>query len=421
MADGKSQAETKSRHKWLRTILYILAGLLAVICILTIIVIILLYRGNKTVQTAPANAFYSAPVSFNRTPGSVIRTETISNGLPANSKAVKILYTTTAFDTGNPIVCSASLFFPTTSAPKGGRPVIAWAHPTTGVSSISAPSLASDGGASMVPGLEAFLQQGYAVIATDYPGLGTQGLHPYLVGSSEARAVLDSVRATLHIKQADASNHFIVWGHSQGGQAALWTGQMAKSYAPELDLVGVAAAAPASELIQLYDADIDTLASSILGPMVFYTWSKVYPNVSMQSVVRPIAMPMAMKVAAADINNQEDLESIVLDAVVMTKIMIKVNPTTIEPWKTLMQKNSAGDSPIGAPILITQGTKDTVVHPEVTEGYVNKLCSNGEIVYFQLIKGASHGVAGNVSAPAVALWAQDRFNGIKAPSNCNAQ
>lgn len=77
------------------------------------------------------------------------------------------------------------------------------------------------------------------VVAADYPGLGTPGMHPYLIGESEGRAVLDSVRAARDLPDAGASNRFAVWGHSQGGHASLYTGELAASYAPDLRLVGV--------------------------------------------------------------------------------------------------------------------------------------------------------------------------------------
>src|SRR5271170_2262080 len=78
------------------------------------------------------------------------------------------------------------------------------------------------------------LDRGYVVAATDYPGLGTPEVHPYLVGESEAHAVLDSVRAARAIPEAAAGARFAAWGHSQGGQAALFTGIEASRYAPEL-------------------------------------------------------------------------------------------------------------------------------------------------------------------------------------------
>ena len=86
------------------------------------------------------------------------------------------------------------VLFPAGAAPAGGRDVIAWAHPTSGVVPTCAPSLMPDT-AGMIWGLSEMLARGYVVAATDYPGLGTPGVHPYLIGESEGRAVLDSVRA----------------------------------------------------------------------------------------------------------------------------------------------------------------------------------------------------------------------------------
>jgi alpha-beta hydrolase superfamily lysophospholipase len=85
-----------------------------------------------------------------------------------------------------------------------------------------------------IQGLNEMLQQGYVVAATDYPGLGTSGPHPYLVGLSEGRAALDSVRAARSMAGSDSA--FAVWGHSQGGHAALYAGILAANYAPELKL-----------------------------------------------------------------------------------------------------------------------------------------------------------------------------------------
>jgi len=92
------------------------------------------------------------------------------------------------------------------------------------------------------------VHRGYIVAATGYPGLRTAGPHPYLVSVSEGRAVLDSVRAARNLAQDEAQKRFAVWGHSQGGQAVLYAAVIAKSYAPELELAGVAAAAPATRM-----------------------------------------------------------------------------------------------------------------------------------------------------------------------------
>ena len=184
------------------------------------------------------------PGSVAGKPGSIIRVWPLEGGGPAGADAFRILYRSTGLK-GEPIAVSGSIFIPSGVAPAGGRNVIAWAHPTTGVVSSCAASLMPDD-AGMIWGLADMLAQGYVVTATDYPGLGTPGPHPYLIGVSEGRAVLDSVRAAQNLPSAGASNRFVVWGHSQGGHASLYAGELAAGYAPDLKIVGVAAAAPAT-------------------------------------------------------------------------------------------------------------------------------------------------------------------------------
>ena len=124
--------------------------------------------------------------------GALIRSQPMW-GAPDGAAAYRILYRSEGLN-GEPIAVSGVVIVPDGSPPPGGRPIVAWAHPTTGVARACAPSLARVLFRS-IQGLRGMLAQGYAVAATDYPGLGTPGPHPYLVGVSEGRAVLDSVRA----------------------------------------------------------------------------------------------------------------------------------------------------------------------------------------------------------------------------------
>ena len=126
-------------------------------------------------------------------PGSIIRAESF-RGSPWGTRAERILYRSTGLD-GQSIAVSAVVIIPTSSPPAGGWKVVAWAHPTTGVARKCAPSLQLDGMMDTIAGLDEMVKRGYVIVATDYPGLGTAGVHPYLVGISEGRAVLDSVRA----------------------------------------------------------------------------------------------------------------------------------------------------------------------------------------------------------------------------------
>jgi acetyl esterase/lipase len=140
------------------------------------------------------------------------------------------------------------------------------------------------------------LARGYVVTATDDPGLGTAGPHPYLVGLSEGRAVLDSVRAARALPEAGAGDRFAVWGHSQGGHVALFAGELARDYAPDLRLVGIAAAAPATELAALFENDIGTVSGRILTAMTLWSWLEVF-GAPLDGVVEVDAIPAVERLA----------------------------------------------------------------------------------------------------------------------------
>src|ERR1700760_2363742 len=146
-------------------------------------------------------------------PGSVIRSEPM-DGAPAFGIARRVLYRSTSPE-GKPIAVSGVIVTPPGDAPAGGWPIVAWAHPTTGIVPRCAPSLAIFL-FQQIAGSRPLIEQGFAIAATDYPGLGTPGPHPYLVGVSEARAVIDSVRAARAFPGV-TGKRFAVWGHSQGG------------------------------------------------------------------------------------------------------------------------------------------------------------------------------------------------------------
>jgi pimeloyl-ACP methyl ester carboxylesterase len=201
-----------------------------------------------------------------------------ASGAPLGASAYRILYRSTGLN-GEPVAVSGVAIVPADDA-ASDRPIVAWAHPTTGVVPRCAPSLGMLVFQTM-QGLREMVARGYVVVATDYPGLGTKGPHPYLVGVSEGRAVLDSVRAARLLPNNQAGKRFTVWGHSQGGQAALYAGILAADYAPELDLRGVAAAAPATDLETLLRDDLATAGGRNVTAMTLWSSShKVPPTCS---------------------------------------------------------------------------------------------------------------------------------------------
>ena len=351
-------------------------------------------------------------------PGNIVGAQPFP-GAPFGASAYRVLYRSTGLR-GEPIQVSGLVIVPGGPAPPGGRGIVAWAHPTTGVVSRCAPSLRSGVFAS-IPGLGELLSRGLVVTATDYPGLGTTGPHPYLVGVSEGRAVLDAVRAARAIPSASASNHFVVWGHSQGGHAALFAGQLAKSYAPELRLRGVAAAAPATELAALFDADISTANGKILTAMTLWSWSQVF-GARLDKVVDAQLMPSIEQIANDCVESLADVLALRFAERPLQGAFLKVDDLTkVEPWRRLMRQNTPRPAAGRVPVFLAQGTADTVVNPAVTEAYRAALCRRGTPVQFVLLPGVIHAFAARESAAAAVACMVARFRGEPAPGNCGAR
>jgi len=365
---------------------------------------------------AVQDAFYQATDGEIDGPvGSLIRQEP-RVGAAAGATAYKVLYRSTKPD-GTPIAVSGIVIVPAGQPPVGGWPIVAWAHPTTGVVPRCAPSLALFV-FQQIAGSRHLLESGYAIAATDYPGLGTPGPHPYLVGESEARAIIDSVRAARSFPGLENSTRYAVWGHSQGGQAALFTGMITKSYAPELKLVGVAAAAPATDLTALMTDDLNTAGGRNLTAMTMWSWSRFY-GTPISEVVEPAAMPTVDALANQCIEGAFDLYVREKMSAPLAQTFLSVkNPATIEPWKSLLLRNSASDLPVDMPVFLSQGSADGLVRPAVTEAYKDRLCKAGGKIKMLLMPGVSHGFIGYDSADAAADWMADRFKGNAPPSDC---
>jgi acetyl esterase/lipase len=361
-----------------------------------------------------AEALYEVkPGEIAGKPGSIIRVWPLESGGPGDSDAFRFLYRSTGVK-GEPIPVSGAIFIPSGPAPAGGRHIIAWAHPTSGVAPDCAPSLYPDR-AGLIWNLNDMLSQGYIVVATDYPGLGTDGVHPYLIGESAGRAVLDSVRAAQHLSRNTASNRFAVWGHSEGGHAALFTGELAARYAPDLTLVGVAAAAPATYLVDLFEDDAATEQDLIA--MALLSWSRL-ENIAPATIVEPSVMPAFNATARGCLTSIAQFQALEKSAKPLQKRFLKIDPTKTEPWKGIMVRNSPGQAPAGAPVFIAQGGADSTVDPKVTKRFAKALCAKGERVAFIELPGVSHIFIARDAAPTAIRWMNDRFRGAPVPSSC---
>src|SRR5690349_6867715 len=186
------------------------------------------------------DAFYDPPANVPGQPGVLLRSEPLKHvTLPAGMLGSRILYTTTVNDT-TPATAVATVFAPIDGwAGPRPRPVIMWEHGTTGVLQKCMPSLVSAPAAG-IPALNQIVSAGWVIVATDYSFAEKGGPHPYLIGEGEARAALDSVRAARRMPELSLDERTVVWGHSQGGHSALWTGISGPRYAPDVKIIGIA-------------------------------------------------------------------------------------------------------------------------------------------------------------------------------------
>jgi acetyl esterase/lipase len=263
--------------------------------------------------------------------------------------------------------------------------------------------------------------KGYVVVAPDYPGLGSGGVHPYLGGVPAARSTLDAVRAARAIAGVGAGTRYAIWGASQGGHAALWTAQLAASYAPELQLVGVAAVAPPTDLAANLTGGTNPLIRAFLTAFTAYSWSGYY-GVPLSSIGRPQTQSIITRLAQ---NNCVSIDSkpklgAMIGMVMLRNQLTGVDLGAIQPWAGIAKMNSLTPSAITVPMLVAQNPADVIIAPAVTRTYARQACAAGKTVKWIDIVGKGHPTSAQDSAAATLQWIGDRFAGKPAPSDCGS-
>lgn len=356
---------------------------------------------------APAGlpAFYSVPDPLPAgKPGDVIKTEKVDvPGL--NGTLYRVMYHSQSIR-GQDIAVTGMIAVPSTPAPAGGYPVISWAHGTTGLADTCAPSINPADDVKLANGL---LDQGYLVTATDYEGLGTPGRHPYIAGISEARGTLDIVRAAQQIPEASASPNYVVWGHSQGGHAAMFTSNIAASYAPELQLKGVVAGAPPSQLLLINAA----LQQSNYRHYILMAAAGLNAGYGDQAApLDEVLTPAGLEaINQVDQGCSSDLGKALANTDIST--LQKADPATVPAWNTLLKENDPGNfaTPSAQPLLIIHGGSDEQI-PTVSSALLfDQLCKIGQQTQRWVYPGQSHAGVIQPSFNDMSSWIADRFAG----------
>jgi pimeloyl-ACP methyl ester carboxylesterase len=346
------------------------------------------------VRTGPSGtAFYSPP---HKLPGERhgdpiwVRTLRGSAALSPASKNQLVLYRSVDAG-GKAIAVSGTITLPKGKPPKGGWPVFTYAHGTTGIADICAPS--RDGSSPLTtyayPSLARWLKAGYAVVRTDYQGLGTPGVHGYLVGVDEGRSVLDIVRAARKVDRA-IGKRVIIGGHSQGGHAALWAAGIASRWTPDLNVRGTVAFAPASH-IEDQAKVIATINSpsgiSGLAALILRGVDSANPSRHFSSVLSPqgaALYPQTLTTCLPQLGSSSSFGG-------LAPAQVFNSNNDLAPLEAALGKSDPEHLRIKTPLMIAQGTADTTVFKTFTDQLDQELTTLGAKIEYKTYAGVDHG------------------------------
>ncbi len=374
--------------------------------------------------TPVVDAFYATPSDLPGEPGVLLRSSPWPGQAPDGATVTRILYTTTGL-ADRPAVASAIVVVPDRET-TGPRTVVAWDHGTTGVARSCAPSLMTDMFRIQgIPAVDAAVVHGWAIVATDYTGQGAEGDFPYLIGEVEGRSTLDAVRAARSLEGVDLSADTVIWGHSQGGHAALWTAKLAPTYAPDLTVLGVAALSPAADpwaLAQRIQQQGVTGALGVIASWVLVPYSIAYPDVRIADYVAPAGRGLVHEYAARCVKDSSMIVSVLTSLALSHDQPLYVSDLAGGAAGRRLRENEA-TGPFDMPVFMAWGSADEVIAAPLQRDYVAGLCASGQDLDYREYAGFTHmGVLDETSGLLEDLvdWTQDRITGEPAADSCPA-
>jgi pimeloyl-ACP methyl ester carboxylesterase len=385
--------------------------------------ILALLVGALTIFGAPAAFAYSvAPAAASNPPGKVLSVKPMQLSAALANVAIGKRITYASRDSSNrAITVSGAVLTPKPfyliTNPSGATKTIAWAHGTAGLADQCAPSafpnLFPDSTYNnYADTLVSYLTKGWTVTATDYPGLGSPGNHPYLVGDSEGRAVIDSVRAARNLNPL-LSGAWAVSGHSQGGQAALFAGEIADTYGTGLQLKGVVAIAPASNLDLIAPEIPGTPGQGYLAFAVFGL-AAVDPSVRPQDILAPPALNLVGTLASGCFNE-------VLGAYAsLTATEMVIGGVLPPSFVNKLARSNPAQQANNAPVLLVQGDADQTIPLPITEVLLMQECAvNGSVpTKLNVYEDQDHDPVLYAAMADVVAYLTARFANQPAASSC---
>ncbi|MCK9894381.1 lipase family protein [Frankia sp. AgB32] len=346
-------------------------------------------------------------------PGELLTASAVRDA-PTGIRAWLVTYRSRSTGNGTVEVSGVILApLPGVQVPAGGRKVVSFAHGTTGIADICAPSR------STLPLAAAewtfpLVRAGYVVALTDYAGLGTPGDHAIYVSEPEGRAVLDAARAARALTATGAGRDIVAWGYSQGGQAVLSAGAQAAAYAPDLRVRGIVATAPLADL----PASLTTLQGNPDGVgyllLAMIGLADTDPSIDLTRYLTQTGrrlLAIALDKCAIDL----------MTASIGTSISTAYTADPLADPRFVSGFARQRDEILQrmAPTLLLQGGRDLVIRPSITDRVDSRLCSRGTPVDYRRYPDADHGTILAASMNDLMAWVANRFAAKPPPITTN--
>ena len=359
--------------------------------------------------------FYRWDARLPGRPGVLLREEALPRqpDMAAADVSVRILYTSTdARWRSGRVPVSGTLYLPSGAPPSEGWPLLAWGHGTAGVADTCAPSWTTHDTRDATY-LNRWLEAGFAVVVTDYQGLGGPGPHPYLYWQAEARSILDSARAAFAARPNLIANRVVVAGQSQGAGAALGVARLARKYAPDVQVLGIVATGPNSTFPEGPVAVPVRNSSNMFLSFVSGGLRDDGPAIDdivsprgrqlLDTARRACTDELAALARSLEVRSLADTLSITLEQLAPHRI-----PVTDMPM-----------GPTKFPLLIATGLADDTVEPFRQYAVVAALCSSSNNVTWRRYEGLDHDEALNGSFDDSLAFARSLLAGETVSGNCS--
>lgn len=368
--------------------------------------------GNILNPAGVPSAFYYHDVSAQGASGKLLAAVR-STSTVGSAVGINLLYTTT--DQDNDTTTATAVLFVPSSTTGSALPLVVWAHPELGLGQGCAPSVRgqSPGALGDVGDL---LSRGFAVLEPDLPGLGTPGSPSLLIGVTEGRALLDGIRAVTQVSGVRLGR-IVIWGHSQGGHAALWAAQVAPDYAPELALAGVVADEPIADPSAVMGHLAQISSADPLVDEVLYSYSNAYPEVKLGEYRGFLAALVTQEKATGCGSLSPSGQALLLLGAGTAPWL---QPPTQGPLAQRLAANVAA-ADLSIPLLMIQGADDQVVPEAIQASGVRARCEVGSVVDYRVYRGLRHSnsAADPQRRSEILSWIGDRMADRTAPNSCH--